>query len=61
MGTRTFDEIAGEVIGLLDRQMESITGRNFNDLPRREKLAYENRRRRILELRSALTRLQRPH
>jgi hypothetical protein len=60
MGPPTFEQIARELIELLDQQVETIVGRNFNDLSQEEKVAYENRRRRILELQSALDRLQRP-
>ena len=58
MDAARFEQIAKELPELLDRQVEAILGRNFNDLTREERAAYEDRRRRILELRSELEELR---
>ena len=52
------EQIACELPRLLDQQVEAILGRSFSDLTKKEKTAYENRRRRILELRSELEALR---
>ena len=57
MDRAAFNEISRELLDLLDRQVAAITGRNFNDLSKEEVEAYQSRRRRILELRSALAEL----
>ncbi len=49
-----FERIARELLDLLDQQVAAIVDRNFNDLTKDEVDAYQSRRRRILELRSAL-------
>ncbi len=54
MGSTEFEQIARELLDLLDQQVAAILGRNFNDLTKEEVDAYQCRRRRILELRSAL-------
>ncbi|MFZ3264448.1 MAG: hypothetical protein WA172_10645 [Terriglobales bacterium] len=54
MGSTEFERIAGEILDLLDQQVAAIAGRNFNDLTQEEVDAYQCRRRRILELRTAL-------
>jgi len=54
MDATGFEQIARELIDLLDQQVSALAGRNFNDLTREEVNAYQSRRRRILELRSAL-------
>ena len=57
MDRAAFNEISRELLDLLDQQVAAITGRNFNDLSKEEVEAYQSRRRRILELRSALAEL----
>ena len=54
MDSTEFDEVARELLDLLDQQVATIGGRNFNDLSQDEAEAYQSRRSRILELRSAL-------
>jgi hypothetical protein len=54
MGPTEFERIARELLDLLDQQVAAIVGRNFNDLTKEEVNAYHSRKRRILELRSAL-------
>jgi hypothetical protein len=58
MDPTRFEQIAKELPELLDRQVEAILGRNFNDLTKEERAAYEDRRRRILVLRSELEELR---
>lgn len=58
MGPTRFEEVARELLDLLDQQVATIVGRNFNDLSQDEAEAYQNRRSRILELRSALEALR---
>jgi len=53
-----FEEVARELLDLLDQQVATIVGRNFNDLSQGEAETYQNRRSRILELRSALEALR---
>ena len=60
MDRTEFEQIARELLDLLDQQVAAIVGRNFNDLTKDEKDAYQCRRRRILELRSALDELLPP-
>ncbi len=54
MAYSEFERIAQELLDLLDQQVAAIVGRDFNDLTKEEVDAYQCRRRRILELRSAL-------
>ncbi|MGA3194368.1 MAG: hypothetical protein ABSD39_05140 [Terriglobales bacterium] len=54
MGPAEFQQIARELLDLLDQQVAVIVGRNFNDLSKDEADSYQCRKRRILELRSAL-------
>ncbi len=54
MGPAEFQEIARELLDLLDQQVAAVVGRNFNDLSKDEADAYKSRKRRILELRWAL-------
>ena len=58
MDPTRFEEVARELLDLLDQQVATIVGRNFNDLSQDEAEAYQNRRSRILELRSALEALR---
>jgi len=58
MDATRFEQIARELPDLLDQQVEAILGRNFNDLTKEERAAYEDRRRRILVLRSELEELR---
>jgi len=53
-GTIQFDAITHEILELLDQQVQTIFGRKFNDFTQDEKDVYQNRKRRILELRSKL-------
>jgi hypothetical protein len=58
MAATRFEEIARELPELLSQQMQVLVGRNFNDLSNDEKIAYEARRQKILELRSELDQLR---
>jgi len=49
-----------ELLDLLAQQVAAIVGRNVNDLTTDEVNAYQCRRRRILELRTALDELLPP-
>ena len=49
MGSTEFEQIARELLDLLDQQVAAIVGRNFNDLTTDEVNAYQCRKRRILE------------
>ena len=60
MDTAAFDQVTHEICDLLDQQVAAIVGRNFNELTKDELDAYQNRRRRILELRAALEKLLGP-
>ena len=60
MGSTEFEQIARELLHLLDQQVAAIVGRNFNDLTTDEVNAYQCRKRRILELRAALDELLPP-
>ena len=60
MESTEFERIAGELLDVLDQQVAAIVDRNFNDLTKDERDAYECRRRRIFELRSALRALLPP-
>jgi hypothetical protein len=60
MDTAGLDAIARELCELLQRQVESVVGRKFNDFTEEELQAYERRKRRILELRSELNKFVRP-
>jgi hypothetical protein len=53
-----FERIARELPDLLDQQVEAIVGRTFNELTSEERTAYEERRRKILELRAELEKLR---
>jgi len=59
MGPTEFEQITRELLDLLDQQVTAIVGRDFNDLTKDEVDAYQSRKRRILELRSALGELLR--
>ena len=54
MGQTEFERIVRELLDLLDQQVAAIAGRNYNDFTRDEVDAYQCRKRRILELRTAL-------
>jgi len=54
MDATPFEKITRELLDLLDQQVDAIAGRSFDDLSKEERDAYEERRRRILELRSKL-------
>jgi hypothetical protein len=44
------EQIARELLDLLDQQVVAIVGRNYNEFTKEEVAAYESRKRRILEL-----------
>jgi len=46
------EQIARELLALLDQQVVAIVGRNYNEFTREEIAAYESRKRRIFDLRS---------
>ena len=58
MDPTRFEQVASELLELLDQQVATIAGRNSHDLSRDEAEAYDRRKRRILELRSALEELR---
>ncbi|MFZ1917513.1 MAG: hypothetical protein WAU58_08070 [Terriglobales bacterium] len=58
MDATRFGQIAKELPKLLDRQVQAILGRKFNDLTKEERAAYEGRRRTILVLRAELEELR---
>ena len=60
METAGLDTISGELCELLQQQMEAVLGRKFGDFTEEELEAYRKRKRRILELRSALDVLAKP-
>ena len=60
MDPSAFENIAHELLDLLDQQVAAIVGRNFNDLTQEETEVYQSRRRRILALRSALAEFLKP-
>jgi hypothetical protein len=60
MDAAGLDAIARELCELLQQQVESVVGRKFNDFTEEELEAYQRRKRRILELRSALDKFVRP-
>jgi signal transduction histidine kinase len=57
MDDTPLDRIARELLDLLNQQVAAIAGRKFDDLSAEERLAYEKRRERILELRSEIEKL----
>ncbi|MGB9234257.1 MAG: hypothetical protein WCC04_07565 [Terriglobales bacterium] len=57
MDATRLEQIARELPELLDRQVEAILGRNFRDFTENERTAYEERKRRILHLRTQLRKL----
>lgn len=59
-GTR-FELTAREVLHLLDQQVAALASRGFDHFTSHEVTAYEARKRRILKLRSKLSRLLAHH
>ncbi len=57
MDVTRFELNAREVLHLLDRQVAAIAGRRFKEFSRNEANIYLARKRRILKLRSSLSRL----
>jgi hypothetical protein len=57
MNAARFEQSSRELLDLLDQQVAAIANRRFKELTREEAAAYEHRKRRILELRSALSKL----
>jgi len=57
MDPTRFEQIARELLALLDQQVAAIVGRNFNDLTAAELAAYQKRKGRILELQTGLQEL----
>ena len=54
MDPTRFEQIAHELLDLLDQQVAVIAGRKLTDLAQRDVESYQSRKRRILELRAAL-------
>lgn len=55
------DGISRELCKLLQKQVESVAGRKFNDFTEQELEAYRRRKQRILELRFQLNQFVRPN
>jgi hypothetical protein len=60
MDATRFELNAREVLHLLDRQVAAIVGRRFVDFTQVEASTYKTRKRRILKLRSALSKFVTP-
>jgi hypothetical protein len=58
MGAKKFERIARELPELLDRQLQALVGRRLSDFTRSEGAAYEDRKRKILQLRAQLEKLR---
>jgi predicted metal-dependent TIM-barrel fold hydrolase len=54
------EQIARELLDLLDQQVVAIAGRNYNEFTKEEVAAYESRKRRILDLRSRFGEILKP-
>jgi hypothetical protein len=57
MDVTRFEPTAREVLHLLDQQVAALAGRNFKEFSRKEANSYLARKRKILKLRSSLSRL----
>lgn len=57
MDAARFDQIAHEVIQLLDEQMEALVDQKSRRFTSKEKTGYDERKRKILALRSELSRM----
>lgn len=57
MDAPKFEQVSRELFDLLDQQVAAITNRSFKEFTREEAAAYESRKRRILQLRSELSKL----
>jgi hypothetical protein len=55
MDATRFGQIARELLKLLDQQVAALAGRRFDEFSRDEVHAYHARKRRILKLRSDLS------
>jgi hypothetical protein len=55
------ESVANELCQLLQEQIELVTRRKFNDLAENELAAYEQRKARILVLRSKLAEFAKPN
>ena len=60
MDTSGLDQIVTELCRLLEEQVETVTGRKYNDLSEADLAEYERRKLRILQLRSELQKFVRP-
>ena len=60
MDATRFELTAREVLHLLDRQVAAIAGRRLGKFTRVEAKSYEARKRRILKLRSEISRFVAP-
>jgi len=54
MNPTGLDELARELCDLLQRQIDVVVGRKFNDFKNHELAAYEKRKQRIATLRAEL-------
>ena len=61
MNPAGLEQISRELCRLLQEQVELVTRRNFNDLTEEELAAYEQRKARVLALRSQLVEFDRPN
>ena len=57
MDAPKFEQVSRELLDLLDQQVAALTNRSFKELTREEAATYESRKRRILQLRSDLSKL----
>ena len=55
MHVASFEEVAGELLALLDQQVATITGRSVKELSSEEVADYEARQHKIIELHRALS------
>jgi hypothetical protein len=60
MGRSGIDQIVRELCDLLDQQMQTMSGRGFQDLTDEELANYQPRNTRIAALRAQLAKFTRP-
>jgi hypothetical protein len=58
MDAARFAQIARQLPGLLDQQMRTLVGRNLDSLSESERVAYDQRKAKILQLRRELESLR---
>ena len=60
MDPKGLDAIASELCGLLQDQIETVMGREFDDFTEDELVTYRQRKEQILELRAELQKSAKP-